>query len=78
MGFCVVVVVVVFLLHATTLAKNRSFFLVRQRDLSRGGKELLGSSDIGLDGRLALLPSDGADLTVLLVKKEMREKKKRR
>lgn len=33
--------------------------------LSRGGKELLGSSDIGLDGGLTLLPANGADLTVL-------------
>jgi len=33
--------------------------------LSRGGKELLGSSDIRLDGGLTLLPADGADLTVL-------------
>jgi len=37
----------------------------RGMHLSRGGKELLGSSDIRLDGGLTLLPADGADLTVL-------------
>lgn len=49
--------------------------VARQENLSRGSKELLGSSDIRLDGRLALLPSDGADLTVLLFASEMKEKK---
>jgi hypothetical protein len=35
--------------------------------LSRGGKELLRSIDIRLDGGLTLLPTNGADLTVLQV-----------